>query len=118
MNLIKTYLLPLILLFSFSTAAYTQSTSCSDGQEEKVGLMTTTDSILINCYYTEKEYNRIQKINQDETAEDYEYMYEDEIYSDKKYKKRGRNTFRWDIPAELVVDVVMNTLFFIAILWQ
>ena len=45
-------------------------------------------------------------------------MYEDEIYNGKKHKKRGRDTFLSDIPVELVVDVVINTLFFVAILWH
>ena len=35
-----------------------------------------------------------------------------EIYSDEKHKKRSRNTFWDNVPAELVVDVVVNTLFF------
>jgi hypothetical protein len=118
MNAIKTYLLSLIFLLSFISSTFAQSNS---DDKESVRLeqeLSEEDSILVNCYFTEKEYNRIHGIYQSTTASNSEYTYEDEIYKGEKNKKRGRDTFLSDIPVELVVDVVLNTLFFVAILWH
>ena len=118
MNSIKTYLLTVLLLLIFGVSAFSQNTTDDKAKDGEVVEMSKTDSVLVNCYHTEQEYNRIHGINQSEKTEDPEYIYEDEIYSDEKHRKRSRNTFWDNVPAELVVDVVVNAFFFIAILWQ
>ena len=117
MNAIKTYLL-LFLLLLFIVPTFAQSNSDDNGPEKQQQQLSKTDSILANCYFTENEYNRMRGVSQFDTVDNSEYMYEDEIYNGKKHKKRGRDTFLNDIPVEMVVDVVLNTLFFVAILWQ
>lgn len=118
MNSIKTNLLLLFLLFLFNASAFAQSDSNNVDHKEYNQQNLETDSVLNNCYFTEKEYNRIHKLKTCGRVDDSEYMYEDEIYTGKKHKKRGRDTFLDDVPVDLVVDVVLNTLFFVAILWQ
>ena len=119
MNAIKTYLLLfLLLLFIVPTFAQSNSDDNVPQKQDQEQELSKTDSILVNCYFTEKEYNRIHGINQLETVDNSESMYEDEIYNGKKYKKSGRDNLLSDIPVEVVVDVVLNTLFFVAILWQ
>ena len=119
MNAIKTYLLLfLLLLFIVPTFAQSNSDDNVPQKQDQEQELSKTDSILVNCYFTEKEYNRIHGINQLETVDNSESMYEDEIYNGKKHKKRGRDTFLSDIPVEMVVDIMLNTLFFVAILWH
>ena len=118
MNLIKTYLLPLILLLFFIVPSMAQSVS-NDFEHDSLKVeISKVDSFIVNHYYTEEEYNRIYQVKQCETYRVSEDVYNDEIYGDQKHeKKRRRNSFN-DIPVDLVVDIVVNTLFFVAILWQ
>ncbi len=118
MNSIKTYLLLMVLLLFVTVSSFGQSSLNNETSDKEEIQMSKTDSILVNCYYSEEEYNRIHEINQLECIESSEEVYEDEIYNDKKHKKRSMGSFLVDVPAELIVDVVANTLFFIAILWQ
>ncbi len=118
MNLIKTYLLPIALVLFFSMQVFTQPASANDGQVGEEEQVSGVDSVLVNCYFSEAEYNKIHGINQSEMIEDSDQVYGDEIYGDQKHRKSGRNTFWEDVPADLIFDVVVNTLFFVAILWQ
>ena len=118
MNLIKTYLLPLCLLLFFTVSSLAQSDSNYISSDSAKVEMSKTDSVLVNCYFSEKEYNRIHGIDRAERIDGSEEVYEDEIYNGKKEQKKRRSNFWDNVPAELVVDVVVNTLFFVAILWQ
>ncbi len=118
MNAIKTYLLALFLALFFIFPTFAQSNFDDNKFIKQEQQLSKIDSILINCYFTEKEYNRIHGIKQSKPFDDEVLMYEDEIYNGKKYKKTGRDNLLNDIPVEVVVDVVLNTLFFIAVLWQ
>ena len=113
MNSIKTYLLPLVLLLFTSFSLFAQTDLRPT--EEK---LSKTDSILVNCYFTEQDYKDKHHVQNYEVEELEEVTYEDELYNNKVHKKRGNNTFWENVPAELVVDVVVNTLFFVALLWQ
>jgi hypothetical protein len=117
MNAIKTYLL-LFLLLLFIAPTFAQSNFEVNESENQELQLSKTDSILVNCYFTEKEYNRIHGINQLETVDNSENTYQDEIYNGKKNKKKGGDTFLSEIPIEMMVDVMLNTLFFVAILWN
>ena len=114
----KKILLSSALMFLGTLSVFAQSNSEDKESVKLEQELSEEDSILVNCYFTEKEYNRIHGIYQSTTASNSEYTYEDEIYKGEKNKKRGRDTFLSDIPVELVVDVVLHTLFFVAILWQ
>lgn len=72
----------------------------------------------MNCYFSEQDYNAIYEVEGFENEEITAQVYQDEIYNNQTHKKRGSNTFWENVPAELVVDVVVNTLFFVALLWQ
>jgi len=118
MNSIKTYLLPLVLLLFVTFSTFGQNPPNNEAFDKEEIQMSKIDSVLVNCYYSEEEYNRIHDINQLECVKSSEDVHEDEIYNDKKHKKRRQGSFWSDVPAELIVEVVANTLFFIAILWQ
>lgn len=106
------------MLLSFCMPTIAHDITNENVEEKEQLLLLEADSVLENCYYTEKAYNRLHGISSDETICDSQCTYEDEIYSGKKYRKRTGNIFFRDIPAELVVDVVLNTLFFVSVLWE
>jgi hypothetical protein len=118
MNAIKTYLLPLFLLLFFAAPSFAQSNPDGSKSQKQEQQLSETDSILVNCYFTEKEYNRIHGVDHCTTGSDSEYTYEDEIYNGEENKKRDRGNFFENIPAEVVAEVLINTLLFVAILWQ
>ena len=113
MNSIKTYLLPLIFLLFVTLSSFAQENANS--VERK---LSKTDSILVNCYFSEQDYNAQYNIEPSEVEVDDVRVYEDEIYENKETKKKVRSSFWDDVPAEFVVDVVLNTLFLIALIWQ
>jgi hypothetical protein len=113
MNSIKTYLLPLLFLLFGSLASFAQTDSST-----VIKKLSKTDSILVNCYFSEQDYNAIYEIENFEEEEFADQKYSDEIYSDQEHKKRRGNTFWENVPAELVVDVLVNTIFLVALLWQ
>jgi hypothetical protein len=113
MNPIKTYLLPLIFLLFFTVSSFAQA----DSNLAEIKL-SETDSILVNCYFSEDDYNAKYNIEASELEIDDVRAYEDEIYEDKEVKRKERSSFWDDVPAEFVVDAVLNTLFLIALIWQ
>ncbi|MGB0887176.1 MAG: hypothetical protein ACPGSL_03540 [Vicingaceae bacterium] len=115
MNFIKTYLLPLVLLLFINASLFAQ-----DGSHNKDSklVLSKTDSIIVHHYYTEKDYLKNQNISESKNNNDSDNYYEDEIYSNKKYHKKNKSNFWKDVSVELVADVVVNSLLFIAIIWD
>jgi hypothetical protein len=110
---IKTYLLPLFLVLIVSCATYGQSTTVVESKT-----LSKADSVLVNYYYSEQDYNELHAINSSAIDTLNKQTYSDETYKDLKYKKRKENDFWEDVPIEFIVDVAVNTFFFVALLWQ
>ncbi len=75
------------------------------------------DSVVsINDYSTEQDFNEMNKIETSYELYDPEV---EEIYEDEnKSRKRKRNTFAAEVAAEVVVEVLINTVFIIATFWN
>jgi hypothetical protein len=111
MKTIKIYLLPLILVLLFASNGFSQN-KVDSVEKEKIS---KTDSILIHTYFTEEEYNKIHNIEKPEQ----EFYYSDEAYNEKENKHhREKDTIKGEIAAEIIVEVVVNTLFFIVAFWH
>jgi len=117
MKSIKIYLLALFFPIFFSSSVFSQN-KISDDQAKVEQKLSETDSILVNTYFTEEDYNKIHKIEKAECLKISENYYGDEIYNEKVCTKTSRNTFLENVAIEVVVDVVVNTLFIIATFWH
>ena len=111
MKSIKKYLLPLILIAFFSTQGFSQDNS-NEKEQEKIS---KTDSILVHTYFTEEDYNKKHGIEKDNQA----FYYSDEVYNEKEPEQhQEKDTVLGEVAAEIIVEVVVNTLFFIAAFWH
>lgn len=121
MKSIKAYLLLLFLPIFFSVQSFSQSSFNENEKEEqkKEFQFSKSDSLLAATYFTEKDYNEINGIEQLERAENTEGYYNDEVYnSEQPHKQKNRRSF-WDaVAAEVIVEVMVNTVFIIATFWQ
>ncbi len=120
MKSIKIYLLPLILFTFFSTQAFSQNDFYNDKKkktkiEQKIS---KTDSIIVNEYYTEKDYNELHSIKEIKINTNSEIYYDDEAYNEEERKHRERDGFLAEVAAEVIVEVVINAVFIIATIWQ
>lgn len=120
MKSIKLYLLPFFLITFFSSVTFSQNDFYNDKKapNEKVLNIIEMDSIIANEYYTEKDFNEIHRINEPQKNNDQEFYYEDEVYHEEDRKARRRDSFLGEVAAEVVVEVVVNTLFILATFWQ
>lgn len=121
MKSIKIYLLPIFLLTLFNTQVFSQDDFYHDKKEKQKFEQTDSrvDSIIVNEYFTEKDYNEKHNVADNKISKDSESYYEDEIYSSEEVKrKRDRNNFFNEVAAEVVVEVLVNTLFIIATFWH
>ncbi len=118
MNLIKTYLLPMIILLFISVPTFSQDVANNDDEDKKGVQISKVDSVLENHYFTEQEYNMIHGIDNLKTYLEPGDLYDDEIYADKKYKKKGGSAFWKDVPADIVIDAVVHTLILVTLFWQ
>jgi len=121
MKSIKTYLPLLFLLIFFNVQAFSQA-SFNEGENEggeKEQKLSKTDSIIVNTYFSEEDYNELYKIEYLSDDENSTLYYGDEVYGEEPFhKNKHRNRF-WDtVGAEIVVDVVVNTVFFLTLFWQ
>ena len=119
MESIKTYLLALFLSIFFSAPIFSQSNSVKH-PEKKIKVETIddkTDSILVNTYFTEQDYNEQHDIELI-YSEESEFYYGDEIYQNDNHPRRSQGDFWGEIAAEVVVEVVVNAVFIIATIWQ
>jgi len=120
MKSIKIYLFPLILFVFFTGQAFSQNELNTNGKENnKINhTISETDSILIYGYFTEKDYNEIHGIKSEIKSNESEFYYGDENSKNDKERKRERDSFFGEVAAELIVEVVVNTLFVIAAFWH
>lgn len=118
MKSIKTYLLPLFILAIFSAQAFSQGIITNDSlSNQKV--FSKADSVLAESYLTEIDYNELKGDGNLNVSVHNKTYYGDEIYNEEPIKKSKRRNFIWDsATAELVVDVVVNTVFLIAAFWH
>lgn len=116
MKSIQIYFLPLILSCFFGMKGFSQSSvNFNKNQKETIS---RTDSILINEYLTEKDYNKKHNVNKQNRVADSEIYYEDESNKEEEQKKNEKNSFLNEVAAEVIVEVVVNTLFIIAAIWH
>ncbi len=117
MNSIKTYLLPLFFLLFMSVSSIAQS-SIGDKRSEEQKL-STIDSVLINTYFTEKDYNELHNIKVDNRRTSENDYYADEIYNEEPHPKHKVKGSFWDtVAVDIAVDVVVNSIYLIAVFWQ
>jgi hypothetical protein len=120
MSSIKIYLLPVLLLFFISNQLIAQN----ELNKEKNKTVKMEQKIIqidvynIEDYTTEKDYNQIHKISQQQKNNGYEFYNEEEIYSDNKIHKRKKNTLAGEIVADVIAEVLINTVFIIATYWH
>lgn len=120
MKSIKIYLLPLFLIAFFSTQVFSQDDFYNEklGKDKAEQKVSKTDSIIGNEYFTEKDYNEIQGIKEYQKNINSEFYCDDEGYNKDEPKKRERDSFMNEVAAEVIVEVVVNTLFIIATFWH
>ena len=116
MKSIKTYLIPLVLIAFFSIKGLSQDTiNKNNDEKEKIS---RTDSVLINEYFTEMDYNKKYKTIKQQKAIDSEIYYGDENDNEEVLKKEDNTRFLNKDTAEVIVEVVVNTLFIIVAIWH
>ena len=115
MKSIKLIVSLLFVFVSFNMSAQNDFYSDEKGKIEPVLEQNVVDVYSLDEYSTEQDYN--EKHNIEPSYEVYNENTE-EIYSDEKQPKRRRNTFAGDVAAEVVVEVIINTVFIIATFWN
>ena len=121
MKSIKIYLLPIFLLTLFNTQVFSQDDFYNNKKEKQKLEQTDSraDSIIVHEYFTEEDYNEKHNVANNKISNDSEPYYGDEIYSSEEEKRRReRNNFFNEVAAEVVVEVIVNTLFIIATFWH
>jgi len=116
MKSIKTYIVPLVLIAFFSAKGLSQNTINEKHNENNN--ISLADSILIYGYFTEKDYNKKYEVNKSTKTTSSEIYYDHESNSDKDSKDKENNSFLNEVATEVIVEVVVNTLFFIAAIWH
>lgn len=114
MKSIKTYLLPLILITFFSSSVFSQSNTDTNSVEETK--FSKIDSVLANGYMTEKEYDKKHKIKKHQKRANSDFYYGDEKTKEKDGEEK--DSVVNEIAVEVIVEVVINTLFIIAAIWH
>jgi len=116
MKSIKLYLF-LALLFIFPvTKVFTQNIHKQEPREKDNS--SKIDSILVHGYFTEKDYNELYGIKLLKENKKSIVCYNDEIYSKKNNSEKDKDTIIRDTNAEIIVELVINTLFIIAAFWH
>ncbi len=120
MKSIKIYLLPLLLISFFSTQGFSQDDFYNNKNEkEKVEQKTfKSDSLLVHGYFTERDYNEIYNVKEQHKNTHSEIYYGDEAYNEEELRRRERDNFFGEVAAEVIVEVVVNTLFILATCWH
>jgi hypothetical protein len=118
MKSIKTYLLSLFLLVFFSVPTFSQSGLVKDkGRQEQI--FSKADSVLAESYLSERDYNELNGISSSNQECCDEIYLGNEIYSDEPKQNNKKRNYFWDsAAAELVVEVVVNSVFLIATFWH
>ena len=113
MKSIKIYLLP----YLFALISVGQVFSQSNLKKERKFSM--ADSVLVESYLTEEDYNRLNKVCETNESVAFKAHYGDEIYNEEPLPQNRRKNLFWSSDAvELVVDVFVNTMFLIAAFWN
>ena len=120
MKSIKTYLLPLLLLVFFGAQSFSQinlkKETCN--KERK---FSKADSILVEYYLTESDYNEkygidIACVDEIESLKD---CGADEIYNETpNHIRNSNNRFLNAGAVSFIVDVAIHTVFLIVAFWQ
>jgi hypothetical protein len=115
MKSINTYLLQLILIAFFSTSAFSQRNNNIDKRQNEISKI---DSVLINGYFTERDYNKKHNIKKHPKTSDSEIYYKDENVKKETRDDEEKNRFFKEVAAEVIVEGVVNILFIIATVWH
>ncbi len=122
MKAIQIYLIPFILLFSLNTIQAQDDFYNNETEEVVNKNKPTTSEVNEENYYTEVDYNnefevREQSEMDDESVEPYN---DDEIYNDNndEIHKKRRKGVGAEIAAEIFVEVLYHTVFFVTLFWQ
>jgi hypothetical protein len=115
MKSIKTYLIQLILIAFFSTSAFSQSNNSTDERQSEI---TKIDSVLVNGYFTESDYNKKHNVKKQSKTTELEIYYKDENKNKDARDGGEKDGFLKAVAAEVIVEVVVNTLFIIAAIWR
>lgn len=120
MKSIKIYLLPLILIAFFSSPTFSQNDFYNSKKEKEQGKqkLSKTDSILVDGYFTEEDYNEIRGIKENKHTSSSEEYYKNKDYTEEERKKNERDHFLTEVAAEVIIEVVVNTLFILATFWH
>ncbi|MDG1475840.1 MAG: hypothetical protein P8Q14_01710 [Vicingaceae bacterium] len=118
MKSIKIYLLPFLFLLFSAGQVFSQSDFEKDNLK-KERKFSKADSVIVETYLTEEDYNRLNEIRELNEPTDFNTHYGDEVYNEEPISQnRKRNVFWNSGTAELVVDVFVNTMFLIAAFWH
>lgn len=118
MKSIKTYLLSLFLLIFFSIQAFSQSALIKDNLLQE-HVFSKADSVLAETYFSERGYNELNGITSLSQEVYSESVCGGEIYNDEpKQNNKKRNYFLDSVAVELMVEVVVNSVFLIATFWH
>lgn len=115
MKSIKLLAFLLFMFVSFNMAAQNDFYNDKKEKNEVVFEQNAVDINNIDEYNTEQDFN--EKYNIEPSYEVYD-EHTEEIYSDEKQPKQRRSTLAGEIAAEIVVEVIINTVFIIATCWN
>lgn len=114
-------ILPILCLFMFSSA-FGQDEFYNDKskKEKKKEKLEVVDEKLVSFteYSTEIDYNQSKRKTVDPDQVHQEDDWEEEIYQDEDERKRYRDNRAGEIAAQVIFEVVINTVFIIATFWH
>tara|TARA_B100000809_G_C15128728_1_gene527415 strand:- start:840 stop:1202 length:363 start_codon:yes stop_codon:yes gene_type:complete len=120
MKSIKTYLLLLFLLVIFDVEAFSQINSEKETYNG-VYKFSKTDSMLVESYLTESDYNDKHGVKAVSVSEGRvpNNFYSDEIYNETpSQSSNSKNRFLDAGAINFIVDVAIHTVFLMTVFWQ
>lgn len=117
MKTILPYLTCLFLVFGLSSQLWAQTEIKPDPKKalSKAQQTAQTDSILVNVYLTEADYNEKHHIKNKTITRD---VYGDEFYAEEKMDHYQDDAFLNDVATEVIIEVIVNAFIIVATFWQ
>ena len=85
-------------------------------KEEVTQGQSTDEKVDLDAYSTEMDYNQANRSYRNQNNND-DY-WEEEIYQDEDERRRSRDNGSGELVAQIVFEVVVNSLFIIATFWH
>ena len=114
--------LPLFFLFIFNASAFSQTAKTPNNQEQQT--FSKADSLIAASYFTEQDFNELNGITTSNETSFNDNSEGDEIYNNTNHhhestsKHQRRNRFWEAVAADIIIDVVVNTVFVITAFWN